>query len=125
MLVVAGGHAIWAADHLSVRGADDRAFDQVLVSAARSVTALPDPVLQIKPQSDNELYLKAVVTDQQDLMFGMALFMLRMIVTLTIGGLGMVLLTAASTEWEIRSDISYTISRPLLNGEEPFSSLEE
>ena len=104
MLLVAGGHAIWAANHLSVRGSDDRAFDQVLVSAARSVTALPEQALALTPQTDRELYLKAVVTDQQDLMFGMALFMLRMIVTVTIGGLGMVLLTAASTEWEIRSN---------------------
>jgi hypothetical protein len=104
MLLVAGGHAIWSANHLSVRGSDDRAFDQVLVAAARSVTALPAQAQAITPQTDRELYLKAVVTDQQDLMFGMALFMLRMIVTVTIGGLGMVLLTAAATEWELRSE---------------------
>ena len=103
MLLVAGGHALWAADRLSARGSDERAFDQVLVSAARSATALPGPVREITPQSDRELYLKAVITDQQDLMFGMALFMLRMIVTVTVGGLGIVLLTAASTEWELRS----------------------
>jgi hypothetical protein len=103
MLLIAGGYAIWAASHLSVRNSDDRAFDQVFVSAARSVTALPAQVQGITPQSNRELYLKAVITDQQDLMFGMALFMLRMIVTVTVGGLGMVLLTAASTEWEIRS----------------------
>ena len=94
MLFVAGGHGIWAASHLSVRGSDDRTFDQVLVSAARSATPLPDMVRRMTPQSDNELYLKAVITDQQDLVFGMV----------TIGGLGMVLLTAASTEWEIRSE---------------------
>jgi len=103
MLFLAGGHGIWAASRLSVRGADDRAFDRVLVTAARSATALPELVARISPQSDQELYLKAVITDQQDLVFGMALFMLRMIVTVTVGGLGMVLLTAASTEWEIRS----------------------
>ena len=103
LLMLAGGHAIWAARHLSVRGSDDGAFDQVLVSAARSVTAIPNEAERFTPQSDRELYLKAVLTDQQDLTFGMALFMLRMILTVTLGGLGMVLLTAASTEWEIRS----------------------
>jgi len=104
LLLIAGGHAIWASRHLSVRGSDAGAFDQVLVSAARSVTAIPEEAERFTPQSDRELYLKAVLTDQQDLTFGMALFMLRMILTVTIGGLGMVLLTAASTEWEIRSD---------------------
>ena len=104
MLFLAGGHGLWAASQLSIRGSDEHAFDQVLVSGARSATPVPDMVRRITPQSNNELYLKAVVTDQQDLMFGMALFMLRMIVTVTIGGLGMVLLTAASTEWEIRSE---------------------
>lgn len=103
LLLVAGGHAIWAARHLSVRGSDDGAFDQVLVSAARSVTTIPEEAQRLTPQSDRELYLKAVLTDQQDLTFGMALFMLRMMLTVTIGGLGMMLLTAASTEWEIRS----------------------
>jgi hypothetical protein len=103
LLVAAGGHSIWAAQHLAVRNSDERAFDQVLVSAARSVTALPAPVRALAPQSGRELYLKAVLTDQQDLMFGMALFMLRMIVTVTVAFLGMVLVTAASTEWEIRS----------------------
>jgi hypothetical protein len=110
LLMLAGGHAIWAARHLSVRGSDDKAFDQVLVSAARSVTAIPDEAERFSPQSDRELYLKAVLTDQQDLTFGMALFMLRLIVTVTIGGIGMVLLTAASTEWEIRSETSSPLS---------------
>jgi len=106
LLLVAGGHAIWSARHLAVRGSDAAAFDQLLVSAARSVTAIPEDAERLTPQSDRELYLKAVLTDQQDLTFGMALFMLRMILTVTLGGLGMVLLTAASTEWEIRSGIS-------------------
>lgn len=106
LLIVAAGHAVWSANHLSVRGSDDRAFDQILVAAARSATAIPEEARRLTPQTVNELYLKAVVTDQQDLSFGMALFMLRMIVTVTIGGLGMVLLTAASAEWEVRSEPS-------------------
>jgi hypothetical protein len=74
------------------------------------VTAIPEDALRLTPMSDRELYLKAVLTDQQDLTFGMALFMLRMILTVTIGGIGMVLLTAASTEWEIRSATSSPVS---------------
>jgi hypothetical protein len=104
LLLVAGGHGLFSASHLSKRGSDDRAFDRPLVETARSLTALPAIVRDFTPQSDRELYLKAVVTDQQDLNFGVTLFMLRMILTMTIGGLGMVLLTAASTEWEIRSE---------------------
>jgi hypothetical protein len=104
LLLVAAAHAIWAGRHLSMRGSDDRAFDRYFVTAARSVTTLPQPVRDLTPASDRELYLKAVVLDQQDLTFGVTLFMLRMIVTVTVAGLGMVLLTAGSIEWEIRSE---------------------
>jgi hypothetical protein len=104
LLLLAAGHALWAGRHLSMRGSDDSAFDRYFVSAAREITAVPGPVRDLTPASNRELYLKAVITDQQDLAFGVTLFMLRMIVTLTVGGLGMVLLTAGSIEWEIRSE---------------------
>jgi hypothetical protein len=106
LLLFAAAHAFWAGRHLSMRGSDDGAFDRYLVSAAREITAVPRPVGDLTPASDRELYLKAVITDQQDLTFAVTLFMLRMIVTLTIGGLGLVLLTAGSIEWEIRSAAS-------------------
>ena len=62
-----------------------------------------NPLRGVQPQNDRELYLLAVITDQQDVMFGMTLFMLRMIATLTVGGTGIVLIAAGSTEWELRS----------------------
>lgn len=104
LLALASTHGLWAARHLAVRGSDARAFDQVLVRAAREAAPLPALVERITPQNDNELYLKAVITDQQDLMFATVLFVLRMVVTVTLSLLGMVLLTAGSIEWEIRSE---------------------
>ena len=41
--------------------------------------------------------------DQQDLLFGITVLLLRLVVTGTVAGVGLILLTAGSTEWELRS----------------------
>lgn len=45
---------------------------------------------------------------RQDALFGMTVLALRLIVALTVAGLGLVLLTAGSTEWELRSELAAT-----------------
>ena len=69
------------------------------------VTA-PPHLRTVQPQNDREMYLMTVVSDQHDVMFGLVVILLRMIVALTIAGLGLVLTTAGATEWEIRSEVA-------------------
>ncbi len=45
-----------------------------------------------------------VISDQQDVLVGMTVLLLRLVIALTAGGLGLVLLTAGATEWEVRSE---------------------
>ena len=56
------------------------------------------------PQNDRELYLAAVISDQHDMINGLTVLALRLILAGTAGGFGLILLTAGSTEWEIRSE---------------------
>lgn len=58
----------------------------------------------VVPENNRELYLVTVISDQQDTMFGLTLLVLRMILALTIGGFGLVLMTAGATEWEVLSE---------------------
>jgi hypothetical protein len=64
------------------------------------------------PENSRELYLAAVITDQQDVMLGLVLFILRMIAAITSGGLGLVLVTAGATEWEVRSERAADSGQP-------------
>lgn len=106
MMAVAIGYGAFAGIRFAARGADARAFDQPLVRVARVLTPLPGHLRTIQPENNRELYLVAVITDQQDVQFGLTLLILRMIVTLTVGGLGIVLVAGGSTEWEVRSELA-------------------
>jgi hypothetical protein len=103
LLIVALVYAGWAGDHFRRRGADATAFDQPLVRAAGRMVVEPVHLRAVKPQNNRELYLLTVVSDQQDVMSGLVVLLLRIIVALTTGGFGLVLATAGATEWEIRS----------------------
>ena len=104
LLAVVGAYGIWAGQRFSRRGADLSAFDQPLVRAAARMVPPPVHLRTIQPSNSRELYLATVVSDQQDVMFGLSVLLLRLIVTMTLGGLGLVLLTAGATEWEVRSE---------------------
>ena len=101
---MAAGYGLYAGQRFSRRNRDERAFDQPLVRLGRGLTPAPVHLRSVTPQNARELYLVTVISDQQDVMFGLTVLVLRMIATLTAGGLGLVLLTAGSTEWEIRSE---------------------
>lgn len=104
LLALALGYGIYAGRQFGRRGSDAHVLDQPLVRAARGLTPAPRHLRSIEPANDRELYLVTVISDQQDVTFGLTLLILRTIVALTLGGLGLVLLTAGSTEWEIRSE---------------------
>lgn len=104
VLVLAAAYGTWAAWRLGERGGDARAFDRPIVELAQRLTSLPEALRGARPQTQREVYLMAVIGHQQDTMRGLTVLVLRMILTVTVAGLGLVLLTAASTEWEIRSE---------------------
>jgi hypothetical protein len=104
LLVIAVGYASYAGQRMAHRGTDDKGFDVPLVRLAHGMTPPPVHMRGMQPQNDRELYLITVVSDQQDMMFGLTALVLRMIASLTIGGVGLVLLAAGSVEWEIRSE---------------------
>jgi hypothetical protein len=104
VLAVALAHAVWAGRQFGQRGADARAFDQPLVRLAAELTQLPPALHGVRPRNDQEMYLFAVITDQQDILFGLTLLIMRLIPALTLMGIGLTLLTAGSTEWEVRSE---------------------
>jgi hypothetical protein len=106
LLTLAAAFAVYAGRQFGHRGADAQGFDQPLIRVALALTPEPKHLRDFEPRNDREMYLRAVVSDQQDVMFGLTLLALRMIVTITVGGLGLVLLTAGATEWEIRSGLS-------------------
>jgi hypothetical protein len=103
LLLVAAAYAVFAGLHMARRGADDHGFDRPLVRLAQRLNPPPVHLRQYLPQNDRELYLYTAVSDQRDLSIGLTALALRMIAVMTAGGLGLVLLTAGSTEWEIRS----------------------
>ena len=104
LLAVAAGYAVYAGQRFGWRGNDDKGFDTPLVHLAHRITLAPLHLRSVQPQNNRELYLITVISDQQDVMFGLTALVLRMIATLTVAGVGLVLLTAGSTEWEIRSE---------------------
>ena len=103
MMAIAIAYGSWAGGHFSRRGDDVHVFDWPMVRIAAQLTNLPEAIGGAEPQNERELYLLAVITDQHDVLFGITLFVLRMIATLTVGGLGIALIAAGSTEWELRS----------------------
>ena len=112
LCVVAGAYGSWAAHRLANRGADARAFDRPLVSLAQSLVRPPAGVRAFRPQTTGEFYLLTEVSDQRDVLEGLTAFLLRLIIVMTGGALGMVLLTAGATEWEIRSGYADTGASP-------------
>jgi hypothetical protein len=104
LLIVGGCYAAYAGQRFGTRGNDEGVFDQELARLGHVLTPPPVHMRGISPANDRELYLMAVIKDQQDITFGLTMLVLRMIATLTVGGIGLVLLTAGSTEWEIRSE---------------------
>ena len=104
LLALAAVYAWFAGDHMARRGSDERAFDRTLVRLAVRMTPLPAHLSQYEPQNDRELYLAAVIRDQRDMNIALTVLMLRMVAAATAGGIGLVLLTAGSTEWELRSE---------------------
>jgi hypothetical protein len=106
LLLLGCAYGWWGAHQFQQRGADRTAFDQPLVRAAQRMVPWPRHLKNVQPENDRELYLSAVITDQQDVMTGLVLLALRMIAALTAAGLGLVLVTAGATEWEVRSECS-------------------
>lgn len=105
IMVLGLAYGSWAAGRLGHRGAERAAFDQPIVRAAGQIVWAPDRLPDLRPQTSNEVLLLALVRDQQDMVFGLTLLLFRAILALTVGGLGMVLLTAGSTEWELASRV--------------------
>jgi hypothetical protein len=103
-LIAALVYAWFAGSQMARRGSEERAFDQPLVRLAARMNPLPVHLHQYQPQNDRELYLATVVKDQQDMLVGLTALLLRMIAAVTAGGIGLTLLTAGSTEWEVRSE---------------------
>ncbi len=104
LFVLACGYGVWAARHFAVRGADTHVFDQPLVRLAQPMVGQPYHLRWIQPQNRRELYLVTVISDQRDVLVGMTVLILRLVVVLTACGLGLVLMTAGATEWEVRSE---------------------
>ena len=106
VLAAAGAYAWFAGAQLARRGSDERAFDRPLVRLAARMHPLPAHLHQYQPQNDRELYLSTVIKDQQDMLVGLTAFVLRTLAAMTAGGVGLTLLTAGSTEWEVRSGMA-------------------
>ena len=106
LLLTALVYAAFGGFALARRGADDRAFDQPVVKLAVRLNPLPSHLFMYEPRTDRELYLAAAFRDQRDMAIGLTAFVLRMIVSVTAGGFGLILMTAGSIEWEVRSEIA-------------------
>jgi hypothetical protein len=104
ILALALTYGTWATRRLGQRGSERGTFDQPLVSVAGRLVQRPDRVPDVPVRTPTELELSAVARDQQDLLFGLTVLLVRLLVTGTVGGLGLVLLAAGSTEWEVRSE---------------------
>ncbi len=103
LFALAAGYAAYAGYGLGQRGRDATMIDQPLVHMARQLTPPPFHLRGLEPQNSRELYLVTAISDQQDTLHGLTLLVLRLIVAITFGGFGLVLVTAGATEWELRS----------------------
>lgn len=106
LLILSLAYGSWATARLATRGAERTTFDTPVVRVAASLVTSPDVRPDFDPKTSTEFYLLAVITDQQDILFGLTLLVLRLLVAGTAAGLGLVLLTAGATEWEVRSEAS-------------------
>lgn len=104
VLALSLGYGAWATRRLGQRGSERGTFDQPLVDVAGRLVQRPDRLPEVPVETSLELELSAVARDQQDLLFGLTVLLLRLVATGTVAGLGLILLTAGSTEWEIRSE---------------------
>ncbi len=106
LFILGGTYGTWGAGRLAARGADARTFDRPLVHLAKAMIRQPGSVRRMQAMNAREFYLLTVISDQRDVLEGMTVFILRLIISLTGAGFGMVLLTAGATEWEIRSEFA-------------------
>jgi hypothetical protein len=104
LLLAALAYAWFAGFNMARRGADERALDQPLVRLAVRMNPLPPHLFMHEPQTQRELYLAAAFRDQRDMSIALTALVLRLIAAVTAGGLGVILMTAGSIEWEIRSE---------------------
>jgi hypothetical protein len=105
ILSIALTYGTWATQRLAQRGSERGTFDQPIVSAAGRLVQRPDRIPVVPIRTETELELSAVARDQQDLLFGLTVLLLRLLLTGSVAGLGLILLTAGSTEWELRSEL--------------------
>ena len=108
LLLVGMALIAWAGHLFGQRGSEALGIDQPLVRFAARLTQTPPGLRGFQPHNDREVYLSTVITDQQDVLFGVTVLVFRLIGALTLLGIGLVFLTAGSTEWEIRSDTADT-----------------
>jgi len=104
LLLAALAYAGFAGFNMARRGADERAFDQPLVRLAVRMNPLPPHLFMYEPQTEREIYLAAAFRDQRDMAIALTALVLRLIGAVTAGGFGVILMTAGSIEWEIRSE---------------------
>ena len=104
LLLAAVAYAAFAGFHMARRGADARAFDQPVVRLAARMNPLPVHLFMYEPQTGREDYLAAVIRDQRDMTIALTALVFRMIAAMTAGGFGVILMTAGSIEWEVRSE---------------------
>jgi len=105
LLVLAAAYGAWAAYRFASGDDGARTFDRAIVQLAAPMIREPVHLRGIQPRNLTELYLVSVIADQRDALVGLTVLVLRSIIALTAGGLGLVLLTAGATEWEIRSEL--------------------
>ena len=113
ILALALGYGTWATQRLGQRGSERGTFDQPLVAAAGRLVRRPDRIPDVVVRTTTEVELAAIARDQQDLLFGLTVLLVRLLATGTAAGLGLILLTAGSTEWEVRSEYLRIPSSPL------------
>ena len=104
--LLAAGYGSWAAYRFASGDDGEHTFDRALVRLAAPMIREPIHLRSVHPRNITEFYLLSVIADDRDALVGMTVLVLRVIIALTAGGLGLVLLTAGATEWEIRSEVS-------------------
>jgi len=106
LLVIGLGYGSWAALRFGIRGGAASGFDRPIVNVARSLVPAPFVTQTMRPTNNRELVMMSTVFAQHDTVTGFAVLLLRLIAALTVVGFGLVLLTAGSTEWEVRSEFA-------------------
>ncbi len=104
--LLAGSYGAWAGYRFASHDDGAQAFDRAIVRLAAPMIRQPVHLRGIQPRNITEVYLISVIADERDALVGMTVLTLRAIIALTAGGLGLILLTAGATEWEIRSELN-------------------